>query len=76
MDRAILLRHLAQTERHISEGAEYLARQQDLIDEMIRHKHDTRGAETVLATMRETQSLHIEHWARILDELANLSNED
>jgi len=74
MDRAILLRHLAQAERHISEGAGHLARQQELIDELTRHKHDTRGAQMVLATMRETQGLHIEDRNRILAELANLSD--
>jgi hypothetical protein len=70
MDRALLLQHLALAERHISEGAEHLAKQQELIDRMISHRHDTRGALAVLATMRETQANHIQDRERILKELA------
>jgi hypothetical protein len=73
MDRIVLLQHLALAARHISEGAERLARQQELIDQLVQRRHDTRGAEVVLLTMRETQYLHIEDRNRIIAELAKLS---
>jgi hypothetical protein len=69
MDHDILLEHLALAERHISQGAEHLAKQQELIDKLASHKHDTRGAQAVLRTMRETQANHIQDRDRILKEL-------
>ncbi|OKO75952.1 hypothetical protein AC629_33420 [Bradyrhizobium sp. NAS80.1] len=71
MDRAMLEKHLAIAQRHISEGAEHLARQQELIDELAHHNHDTTGAQAVLTTMRETQAIHIADRDRILMELQN-----
>ncbi|MGY8711956.1 hypothetical protein RAD16_39995 [Bradyrhizobium sp. 18BD] len=69
MDRAMLQDHLAIAERHISEGAEHLARQQELIDRLANHNHDTSGALAVLRTMRETQAIHIADRDRIMQEL-------
>jgi hypothetical protein len=54
----MVLRHLAEAERHIAQGETHLAKQSALIAELERHGHDTRGAQAVLTTMRETQALH------------------
>lgn len=50
-------------------GVKLLAKQEALIAELDRHSHDTKGARNVLATMVETQSLHIDDRDRILSEL-------
>ncbi|MBB4360646.1 hypothetical protein GGD66_008163 [Bradyrhizobium sp. CIR48] len=69
MDRGMLQEHLAIAERHIALGVKLLAKQEALIAELDRHGHDTKGARDVLATMVETQSLHIDDRDRILREL-------
>ena len=69
MDRIMLEEHLAIAERDISEGAEHLAKQQELIDKLAQNNHDTTGARAVLTTMRETQAIHIADRDRILMEL-------
>lgn len=69
MDRGMLQEHLAIAERHMALGVKLLAKQEALIAELDRHSHDTKGARNVLATMVETQSLHIDDRDRILSEL-------
>ena len=69
MDRTMLLQHLALAERHISEGAEHLAKQQELIDRLASHKHDTKDAMAVLTTMRKTQANHLQDRDRVVKEL-------
>jgi hypothetical protein len=69
MDRAMLHKHLAIAERHVAEGVKLLAKQEALILELDRHHHHIGGAVAVLATMRVTQSLHIDDRDRILREL-------
>ena len=69
MDRAMLHEHLAIAERHIADGLKLLAKQEALISELDRHQHDIEAALAVLATMRETQSLHFGDRDRILKEL-------
>jgi hypothetical protein len=68
-DRALAQRHLVQAERHIAQGAEAITRQESLIAQLDRDGHKTREARKVLATMRETQALHVESRDRILREL-------
>ena len=58
MDRDMVLRHLAEVERHIAQGETHLGKQLALIAELERHGHDTRGPQVDLTTMRETQALH------------------
>ena len=65
----MVLRHLAEVERHIVQGETHLAKQSALIAELERRGHDTRGAQAVLTTMRETQALHLQDRERILREL-------
>lgn len=72
MDREIHLRHLAMSERHIAEGNRHLAAQEALIARMDQLGQSTTEALRVLATLRETQALHIQHRDHILDELSRL----
>jgi hypothetical protein len=69
MDRAMLEEHLAIAERHIAQGEKLLAKQEELVAELNRRNHDAESAKSVLATMRETQSLHIDDRDRILRQL-------
>jgi hypothetical protein len=48
MDRALLLQHLAQAERHVAEGEQHLLRQEELIAELDRDGHDTEEARVIL----------------------------
>ena len=61
--------HLAEAERHIAQGADHVIKQESLIAELDRDGHDTTEAKKVLATLRETQALHVEGRDRILKEL-------
>lgn len=70
MDNVLLLAHLALAERHIEQGERLLAKQRTLVAED-RHNHDTSGARAVLATMAETQALHIADRDRIFRELGS-----
>ena len=70
MDRTLVLEHLAQTERHVAQGVERLAKQEAIVTDLERDGHDTKWAEVLLATMRETHSLHLQDRERLLNELA------
>jgi hypothetical protein len=70
MDRATLLDHLAQAERHAAEGNRHLARQERLIAQLDRRGHDTTEALKMLSTLRSTQTLHEADVVRILGRLA------
>ncbi|MBB4261442.1 MULTISPECIES: hypothetical protein [unclassified Bradyrhizobium] len=72
MDRATLLRHLAEAERHVADGERHIARQEELINELRRDGHDLETASEVLATMQQSQVLHLEHRDRILREIDEL----
>jgi hypothetical protein len=69
-DRTATLRHLAQAEHHAAEGKRHLARQEQLVAELDRDGLDTAGALNVLATLRETQTLHEQDVERLLAKLA------
>ena len=71
MNRDLLLRNLAQAERHVARGNEHISRQESLIAEMDRRGHDTVDARRLLDTLRETQALHRQDVGRLLRELEN-----
>ena len=71
MNRDLLLRNLAQAERHVARGNEHISRQESLIAEMDRRGHDTVDARRLLDTLRKTQALHREDVGRLLRELEN-----
>jgi hypothetical protein len=72
MDRESLLRDLAQAQRHASDGARLLAKQEALISELDRDGRNTTGALKVLVALRNTQALHQQHVQRIARELAGV----
>ena len=72
MNRQMLLDHLEEAERHVSNGARLLERQRAIIDERRRDGHDVKRAEGMLETMQELQRMHIEHLATLRKELAQV----
>lgn len=66
----MLQQHLEIVERHVAQGKRQLARQEALIADLERAGHDLTDARKVLATMRDTQSLHEQDRDRILKELS------
>lgn len=72
MDRAMLLRHLAEAERHVAEGDRHLGRQREIIVQTEAAGRDSQLARDVLATMELSQASHISGRARVIRELEQL----
>jgi len=69
MDRAMLLSHLEEAERHVAQGQRHIADQEARIAELDRDGHDTAEARKLLANFHASQSLHVEHRDRLLTQL-------
>lgn len=69
MDRALVLTHLTQAERHVSDGTALLARQRTLILRLRLLGYDTATAENLLQLFNETQDMHIADRDRLRAEL-------
>ncbi len=69
MDRAIILEHLAQAERHVADGKQIIEKQEALIIDLERDGHDITDAIKILMTMRQTQALHEDGRDQIMKEL-------
>jgi len=63
MNRALLLAHLAQVERHIREGGRHLSRQREIVAELERHGHQhsqtAKMAKDLLQSFEMAQSAHL-----------------
>ena len=73
MNRAMLVNHLGQAERHIREGERLILRQRQLVDELERHGHGQSQtanlARDVLQSFETTQSAHIVDKGRLKQAL-------
>ena len=69
MDRAMLLDHLKQAQRHIAEGKEHIAKQREIVAELERDGHDTTEARRLLGNFEDLYQLHLADFDRILNEL-------
>ena len=69
MERAVLLDHLAKAEKHVLEGRQRVTRQQDLIADLRRGRHDTGDAELLLRQFNELLALHLATRERLRGEL-------
>jgi hypothetical protein len=74
MDRAMLLDHLDQAEGHVTQGEQHIAAVRERIAELTRDGHDTTLATDLLATLEESQALHVAGRDRIRAELADPAN--
>ena len=63
--RYMIERHLAEVERHVAQGERHLERQRALILELLRDGHDATQALKLLATLEQSQRLHIEDRDRL-----------
>ena len=74
MKRSMLLDHLAQVERHVSEGERHLLRQREIVAELERHgrghSRTASMARVILKTFEQAQSAHLNDRARLMLELA------
>ena len=69
MDRIILQATLERAERFVSEGDHLIAKQKELITEMLAHSLDVSRYEETLADFERSQRLHIEHVRTLKQEL-------
>jgi hypothetical protein len=69
MERALIVEHLAQAERHVAEGQQHIERQRQIIRELERDGHDLAIAEALLTQFEEMQLLHISDRDRLRVEL-------
>ena len=69
MDRAMVLRHLAEAEEHISLADRHLSEQEDRIAVLQGLGHDTILARAIGETLRLTLARHLAHRDHILREL-------
>ena len=70
MDRAVILNHLAQAERHVAEGEQHIIRQREIIEMLARQGHDTKAADELLGQFEQTLAAHIADRDRLRAELA------
>ena len=70
--RALVDEHLAQAERHVTDGEALVARQREIVERLERGGHDTREAMTLLRQLEQAQALHIQERDRLLQERAEL----
>jgi hypothetical protein len=70
MDRTVVEQHLAQAERHVTEGENHIARQRELIDELASGGHDLKAARDLLAQFEDVQTLHVADRDRLRAQLA------
>jgi hypothetical protein len=69
MKRAILLEHLTLAEEHIEIGSRNIARQEEIIEALEAHGHDTLVARRMLKNFEDAQALNLEELERIRKEL-------
>ena len=72
MNRRLLEMHLDRARRHVRTGADDIARQRAVVDELQRDGHDTALARKLLASFETLQAMHVDEAARLTAELAAL----
>jgi hemerythrin len=70
MNRGLLERHLAQAERHVTEGSIHVERQRELVQQLERKGQDSSGARSLLANFEDVLRMHIADRDRLATELA------
>jgi hypothetical protein len=69
---AVLLKHLAQAQQHVAQGAVLIAEQKKRIADMRRSGQDTAGSEALLKSLLESQQLYEDSVAKIVREISEL----
>ena len=73
MDRVLLEQHFAQAREHVATGEKNVARQRELVEQMVRDGHDPTMARQSLAQFEELLVMHIADRDRMEKELAENS---
>ncbi|MBV8895024.1 MAG: hypothetical protein JO051_00825 [Acidobacteriaceae bacterium] len=73
MDIGTIRATLRMAEGHVLDGERNIAKQKELIAEMLSLGLDVSGHQAMLATFEETQRLHTEHVKQLKQELINAS---
>jgi len=69
MDRKMLVRHLAQAERHVAAGEHHLERQRRVVAKRLREGFDDREAMNLLMEFERLQAMHVADRDRLRQEL-------
>ena len=69
MNLAILQGTLEMAEKHVLDGERNIARQKELITEMVSLGLDVSSYQTTLANFEDTQRLHVEHVRKLKQDL-------
>jgi hypothetical protein len=69
IDREKTLQRLNGLEQQVALGERHIAEQRALIGKLEREGHDVSSATSLLATLEESQRLHVEHRDRLEKEL-------
>jgi len=72
MDPKLIMDHLAQAEVYVAQGANHMKRQRQLLEDLARDGHDTKGSSALLDLFKELQDLHVQDRDRLRAELASL----
>jgi hypothetical protein len=73
MDREMTLKNLAEAEDHAVLGERHLSQQRALVERLTRNGNEAGEAGALLATLQDTQLLHIQHRDRLIKELSDSS---
>ena len=69
MERSVIEKRLAQTEKHVARGEEMLATQREVIERIRGIGHDTAAAEQTLADLEQAQTVHIAERDQLREKL-------
>jgi len=70
MDRAVLIEHLSQAERHVADGVRHVEQQRERVKELGRGGPDCRRAVSLLEQFEVLLAMHIQDRNNITAELA------
>ncbi|AGS25756.1 hypothetical protein [Rhizobium etli] len=75
MDRTMVEKHLQQAREHVATGELHLARQREILAELIDRGADVTEAKRLLMNFEESQIMHVAHLDRLKAELLALARE-
>ncbi|PCK86943.1 hypothetical protein CPT32_11050 [Rhizobium sophoriradicis] len=74
MDRTMVEKHLQQAREHVAAGELHLARQREIVAELIDRGADVTEANRLLMNFEESQIMHVAHLDRLKAELLALAS--
>ncbi|MBB4237943.1 hypothetical protein [Rhizobium esperanzae] len=75
MDRRMVEKHLQQAREHVLLGGQHVARQREIVAELIDRGADSTEAIRLLVNFEESQVMHVAHLDRLKAELLALARE-